>query len=262
MAKRVIVFSVLSLLGFAVLVVAYLYAALFPAKYDATSWAEAMRPHIHTQVKSEEGVPVVFLMHGCGGEKDWLREERLALLSNAGYFAVAIDSFGARDVEVAKVCSGRQLWAGERLHDLAAAMDIVAEDPRADLSRFAVIGFSHGAWAALETFTGHWPQSRSPAAVVAYYPFCEFPNRARSDWQKQSDLLVFLAESDTITAIEPCYDLFGAQSSAQFIDIVPYAGAAHGFDVKNTQGWSNHYNSEYAADSWNRTLSFLASRLN
>lgn len=262
MLKRLTIILSLVLIIPSVLAVAYLYSALFPPAYDSVTWQESMRPHTHVQSPDVTSAPVVFLMHGCGGERDWLREERLTLLSEAGYFAVAIDSFGAREVEVSKVCSGRELWAGERLHDLAAAMDIVAEDPRADLSRFAVIGFSHGAWAALETYTGNWPDNRTPSAVVAYYPFCEFPNRARSDWQKQSDLLVFLAESDTITAIEPCYDLLQAHSSDQFIDIVPYAGAAHGFDVKDTLGWSNHYNSEYAADSWNRTLSFLASRLN
>ncbi len=262
MLKRLIIILSLVLIIPSLLAVSYLHSALFPPKYDSATWLESMRPHIYVESPDEVSAPVVFLMHGCGGERDWLREERLILLSEAGYYAVAIDSFGARDVDVSKVCSGRELWAGERLNDLAAAMDIVAEDPRADLSQFAVIGFSHGAWAALETYTGYWPDHRTPSAVVAYYPFCEFPNRARSDWQKQSDLLVFLAESDTITAIEPCYDLLQAHSSAQFIDIVPYAGAAHGFDVKDTLGWSNHYNSEYAADSWNRTLSFLASRLN
>lgn len=247
------------------LIVIWFYSALFPASVNPEHWRKAVEPYLTIKTREEQiAQPVVFIMHGCGGQIEWLRDERLNHLANAGFYTMAVNSLGPRDVSAERVCSGRELWGGERLLDIEAAFAVAQEDPRADVSNYAILGFSHGGWAALETYAGNWHQERSiiqPKAIVAYYPFCEFPNRASYDWQGRWPLLSFIASNDTVTAPQPCLDLFAEQKAQQVIEVIFYENAKHGFDVKDTQEWPNHFDAEYAEDSWQHTIRFLQEKL-
>jgi dienelactone hydrolase len=242
----------------------WLRDVIFVDEPALSEWTVQLEPHVYTRVLGEEPRPVVFLLHGCGGQKPWLREQRLERYSQWGYFAVAIDSFGARDVEPKRVCEGTQLWAGQRLVDLAAALEIVSSNPLADTSQYAVVGFSHGAWAALETYSDSWDEYETmvgaPSAVVAYYPFCEWPNRAAASWKRNTPLLSLLGELDSITAVTPCLELFNRNALTTVIRHVVYPGAEHGFDVLDTEEWTDHYNEDADVSAQREVKQFLDSQ--
>jgi len=263
--KRAFLGSVIVVLVVTTASIIWLRDIVFAASPSVDEWREDIRPFVQVSTEGSSPRPVVFLMHGCGGEKPWLRDLRLAHYSALGYYAVSIDSLSPRAADPAKVCGGTQLWAGERLVDLATAIDLVSEDPLADLSRYAVIGYSHGAWAVLETYTHHWDEYTShvnpPAAVVAYYPFCEWPNRALNSWERDTPLLSLLAELDSITAVQPCLDLFNRHRDTTVINAIVYPGVKHGFDVPDTDDWPDHYNAEADAEALNEVEKFLASHL-
>jgi dienelactone hydrolase len=259
--KRFLLVCVVVVVVFAV----WLRDVIFYSEPSLDEWVTEMRPHVYARHYDDSPAPVIFLMHGCGGQKPWLREQRLEFYSQQGFYTVAIDSFGARDVDVKKVCNGSQLWAGQRLVDLAAAIRIVGEDPRAQVEQYAVVGYSHGAWAALEIYSDRWDAFeeliKPPSAIVAYYPFCEWPNRATESWTRGIPLRAFLAEADTITRVEPCELLFRENRSQAMIEFEVFSGVEHGFDVPDTEEWPNHYDAEADQAAKHSTVEFLRRHL-
>src|SRR5690606_15379215 len=108
-------------------------------------------------------LPAVVMLHSSIGQasQDWLYVERLPGL---GIAVLAIDSFGARGVE--KTVEDPTLVSeASMLADAYAGLALLAEDPRIDPARIAVLGFSKGGisalYAAFESLARHYaPQGR------------------------------------------------------------------------------------------------------
>jgi len=231
------------------------WGAINPPSYQLTHWQKVIAEHT-VVAKPERKAPVVFVLPGCGGQDEQTEQERLSRLSALGYYVVSIDSLTPRNFSYKEVCSGHYLWADERAIDLAAAMENTKADPLADMSQFAVVGFSHGAWTAMETLAEHW-EYQVPNAIVAYYPYCEYPNSLTLGWDKSTQMLMFLAGDDQITKTQPCIDLLAQSPDTSIVSWHMYNGAQHGFDVHDRPDWDGHYNQGFAEDSWQKTLDFL-----
>src|SRR5690242_5868072 len=86
--------------------------------------------------------PAVVILHHCGGFDD-LVVSWADRLSSWGYVALAVDSFGSRNVP--GDCATRTYQA----LDFSNAVNFLARQEFVDSSRVAVLGFSQGGMAAL-----------------------------------------------------------------------------------------------------------------
>jgi dienelactone hydrolase len=183
--------------------------------------------------------PAIVVMHSCDGVNDNTRRwaHRLA---GWGYAALIVDSFGPRGLT--RVCGdGRVLPAQVRANDAIAAKDYLRSLPNIAKDRIGLIGFSHGAGAALAA-------SSAFPAVVAFYPWCMGSPPANA--------LVLIGDADDWTPSSRC------QGAA---NVKVYPGATHAFDSPRPDriylGHHMSYNAAAAADALDRTHRFLSSHL-
>jgi dienelactone hydrolase len=193
--------------------------------------------------------PAVIVMHGCDGvtshARAWARR-----LVGWGYAALVVDSFKPRGIE--NVCNrGVSVPPGLRARDAFAATAYLRSLSAIDADRIGLIGFSHGAWAALfaatERAKGDGPGFQ---AVVAFYPSC--PKAAP---KLAADLLILIGDADDWTPAGRCVDFVakygaGARHRPQ---LKLYPGATHAFDGRRPDrvyfGHHLAYDPEASADA-------------
>ncbi len=199
------------------------------------------------------GYPAIVALHGCGGMystreshdqeiaermmtrvEPWLRD---------GYAVLFVDSFRSRGVtEVCTVRHGertittsiRRLDALGALAYLAARRDIARE-------RIALVGWSHGGSAALQTINTadravaeFFARKNAPPffrAAVAFYPGCASPLKAGDRYVPGTPTRVHIGELDDWTPARTCVDLGIAlgERGADF-SVTTYPDSYHAFD--------------------------------
>ena len=126
-------------------------------------------------------LPVVVQMHGCGGVLP-MQFRYAEAARDCGVAAVVVDSHGPRDIGRREaqltICSGLKLRGAERALDMLATLSWLQDQPWADMDRVAVAGWSHGAWAIMETLAQTSPAGAAGAetlsrlrAAVLVYPY-------------------------------------------------------------------------------------------
>jgi len=198
------------------------------------------------------GYPAVIALHGCGGLHSTRkgREDdlaaRLALRADlflADGFAVLFpDSFGPRDVrEVCTIKLGeRTITSMRRRLDALGALAYLAQRKDIARNRIAVVGWSHGASAALYainardsevaafTSTVGAPTFR---AAVAFYPGCNGALKAGDRFQPGVPARIHIGELDDWTPAAPCVELGRAIAArGGDFDVTTYPGSYHAFD--------------------------------
>lgn len=178
--------------------------------------------------------PAVVVLHSSIGQgtQDW---HYARLLAAHGFAALAVDSFGSRDVE--KTVEDQTLVStASMLADAYAALKALAEDPRVVPDRIAVLGFSKGGIAALyaglesvrERVAGDGPRF---AAHVAYYPWCGV--RFLDPRTTGAPILLHLGGRDEVAPAALCRDLIAEireVDPAARISISTHPEARHAFD--------------------------------
>ncbi len=102
--------------------------------------------------------PAVVVMHGCDGVNENTRRWAGRLVG-WGYAALIVDSFRWRGLS--NICGNAgALPASVRAHDATAAKNYLRSLPNIAKGRIGLIGFSHGAGAALAASTGCDPLLR------------------------------------------------------------------------------------------------------
>jgi dienelactone hydrolase len=221
--------------------------------------AAVLRPH--DTIYRPEGAgpfPAVLLLHGCLGvrAKDtrWAEE-----LRELGYVALVVDSMTGRGLTTLDqrrgVCQGMALWGGTRAADVATSLAYLRTLPYVDAARLGVVGFSHGAWAALDFLAvASDDDVRGLRGVVGFYPYCGVASRARWwGWHVDVPTLLLLAAEDKIVSSDQCRSLAEREaSSGRPIALTVYPEVGHAFDWRASPA---------TEDAHRKVAAFLAERL-
>jgi dienelactone hydrolase len=213
--------------------------------------------------------PAVVLLHGCGGFHGSMLEwaDRLARF---GYVALAVDSFGPRNIE--DLCTG--VVSPYQVLDGYAALRHLADKPFVRASHVAVMGFSQGGWAVLEAMEKggiERQQAQKFRAGIAFYPGCQYASGIMT-----APVLVLIGDADTWTPAAHCQAMADgrtvlgsprAPGDRSMVELVIYPGAHHAFDVLDLSlapgrgvmylGYRVEYNEAALRDSINRVRDFL-----
>lgn len=188
--------------------------------------------------------PAVIFAHGCGGlfgktginarETDWAQR-----LTGLGYSVLMVDSFTPRGVK--SMCAPAN-FRGEvyraRPQDLYGALAYLQAQPFADPGRIALMGWSLGGGAVLNTLRADSPArpaglapARDFQAAVAFYPASCRPERQPGGWSSRIPLLVLTGDKDVWTPLPPCEALLSqAAQAGRPVTLHIYPGAYHDFD--------------------------------
>lgn len=218
-----------------------------------------LRPHDAIYRPEGDGrFPAVVLMHGCAGVRR--KDTRWAeALRQQGYVALVVDSLSGRGIttweERRRICLGLDLWGSTRSGDLLASLAHLRSLPYVDAEHIGVVGWSHGAWAALDFLaSASADMARGLRAVVAFYPYCGIASRARwRGFALDVPVLMLLAEADSIVSPSSCLSLAEAQKQrGRPVTAKLYPEVGHVFDWRD---------SEATRDARERVRAFLAERL-
>ena len=183
--------------------------------------------------------PAIIALHGCGGpiNKRGQLSSRHADWANrwamAGYVVLFPDSFNSRGIrEVCTIKAGaRPVTVMDRVSDVVAAADWLADKSFVDPKRIALIGWSNGGTTLLNAMRTGSPLTRGRfTAAIAFYPGCRVPGReaARGRFRLAMPVTILIGTADNWTEPEHCRKLAG---NDQNVRVVEYAGAVHGFDA-------------------------------
>ena len=184
--------------------------------------------------------------HGCSGtlfgSRDWAQ-----LFNQAGYAVVLVESIKPRGLDWPEVCSGKKLWGSERAGDVMVSLDAIRKMPFVDADKLHLIGWSHGGWALMDTFNYAANAKRPPnlatlpadplkgvVSATMFYPFCEFPVRARDGWPQEFPVHFVFAETDSIISNEACQIIIDRQKElGRPISAKTYSNTDHAFDMRD-----------------------------
>ncbi len=218
-----------------------------------------LRPHDTVYRPDGAGpFPAVVLLHGCLGVRS--KDARWAeALRDQGYVALVVDSMTGRGLTTIDqrrgVCQGMTLWGGTRAADVAASLAYLRTLPYVDGARLGVIGFSHGAWAALDFLAGASDDDvRGLHAVVGFYPYCGMASRARwRGWHVDVPALLLLAADDRMVSTSQCESLAErASAGGRSVSLTVYPHVGHSFDWRPSPATD---------DAHRKVAAFLAAHL-
>lgn len=170
----------------------------------------------------------VVLMHGSSGWSDHREGHYARALQQAGYTALAVDSFLARGLTS---IAEDQL----KLHGLLVARDALAArrfliQQGIDPAKTAVMGFSKGGVASLFVADRSFlfDEVERFKIAIPFYPGCNnFPRRPKP----ASSMFMVLGEKDDYSGVKPCQDLAADFAKAGGdVTVKVYPDATHGFD--------------------------------
>jgi dienelactone hydrolase len=208
--------------------------------------------------EGEGRFPGVILLHGCAGvrrkDTQWAEAFR-----REGYVALVVDSLSGRGITTRedrrRICIGLDLWGSTRAGDVLASLAYLRALPFVDPERIAVVGWSHGAWAALDFLASASPEMvKGLRGVVAFYPYCGIASRATwLGFGVDVPVLMLLAEADAIVSPGSCLRLAEGQAGrGRPVTTKLYPEVGHVFDWRE---------SDATLDARERVRAFLAERL-
>ena len=210
-------------------------------KKDNSSISLAAELRFPSGVPANQKLPAIVLLEGSGGlgSSDAAMDSWKADLNKLGIVTVAIDSFTNRGI-FNTMADQTQLGRLNMIIDAWRALEFLSKDPRIDVTRVAVMGFSRGGQAALYAAERRFQQLHGPAglefaAYVAEYPWC---GTAFHDDTNLSDKPIFVATGDqdnyTVGQVKCKEFLARVPQQGRSISFVIYAGAQHYFDSPAT----------------------------
>lgn len=228
--------------------------------------------------------PLVVIAHGCNGI-DQVEGVYAAAAREVGWATLIVDSLGPRGIDEGwprrlQVCTSVRLSGQDRVKDLLSTLIFASQNDDLDMSRLALAGFSHGAWASLDFLSatededgfgwlddqpGHDVSRPSVAGAYVNYPHCMYPSRT-NETRKLVDgvrVRMNLGDDDLITLPGPCIDL-ARDLAAGGTDMTCriYEGATHAYDEPAHEGKTfgrTIYNPDYAQASVRGFQAFLRS---
>lgn len=220
-----------------------------------------LEPHFSIRQPDAEGrVPVVLMLHGCGGNRPFTDGVAEAAVQ-AGAAAVIIDSYAPRRISriaaIATVCTGARLHGRERAGDLYAAIAWARRQEWVDPNRIVAIGWSHGGWtimdalalrpgAEMQRATGLDDLSDEPleglAGTMIVYPYAGVGTYVgRREWRMAPRSVAIVAERDYIVGSSRAA-LERQRARGAPLDIHVFENATHAFEDEHAEDPRVRYN--------------------
>jgi dienelactone hydrolase len=182
--------------------------------------------------------PAVIIVHTIGGYRDANEGYIAAELRKSGFATLTYDSFAARGT-TGPAMSGSPGYLPAGTADAYAALRRLAGEPKIDVDRIAILGFSFGGEVAhLTAFellrSALIPGQGRFAAHVAFYPAGNFGVIAERGAYTGSPVLMLLGEKDDnlpVAKIESYQAYARAAGNPAPIETVMYRGAYHAWTV-------------------------------
>jgi len=178
-------------------------------------------------------LPAVILIHGSGGVGGnvdaWAKE-----INSLGIAAFILDSFSGRGI-VSTVDDQSQLDSLAMVIDAYRALALLAQHPRIDPARIAVMGFSKGAVPAVYSSNERFRKLYDPATVsfaahIGLYTPCNVQYRD-DDRATGAPIRLFHGIADDYVAIAPCRAYVERLKRAGAnVALTEYPDAHHAYD--------------------------------
>ncbi len=182
--------------------------------------------------------PAIIIVHGLGGYRDDNEGYVAAELRKSGFATLTYDSFAARGTTGAAM-QGSPAYLPAGVVDAYAALRRLANEPRIDAERIAILGFSYGGeMAHLTAFerlrSALHPGSGRFAAHVAFYPGGSLGAIAERGAYTGAPLLMLLGGKDDnlpVAKVENYLAYAKAEGNPAPIETVIYPDAYHAWTV-------------------------------
>lgn len=183
---------------------------------------------------AEERLPVVILLHGTDGPRSGAAWNWRLFLESIGVASFRLDSYTGRGIEKA---NSQQSLFGQfsQIYDTYRAIEALAEHPKIDANRIAVMGFSRGGHAALYTAMTRFQKAYGPkqgkiTAHLPFYPACNFELIGQFELSGAPIREFHGAEDDWVPAA-PCRAYIDRLAAAGYdAHMTEYPGVLHSFD--------------------------------
>jgi len=186
--------------------------------------------------RGTDRLPAMILMHGTSGiggnVDDWSQH-----LNSMGVATFVVDGFSGRGLANALGAGAPSPTA--RIVDAYRALELLAKHPRIDPNRIAIMGLSHGGWAALYSSAKRFYRMHGPAdgrmfaAHVVFYPGC-IQDYLEGDDIVDKPVRIFHGDADDQLPIEACREYVARlRTAGKDVVLTEYAGAHHVFDARN-----------------------------
>ena len=179
-------------------------------------------------------LPAVILIHGSGGVggnvDTWAKE-----INSLGVAAFILDTFTGRGI-VNTLSDQSQLDSLAMTIDAYRALALLAQHPRIDPERIAVMGFSKGAVPAVYSSNERFRKLYDPAKVgfaahIGLYMPCNIQFRD-DDKVTNAPIRLFHGISDDYVSIAPCRDYVERLKRASAnVTLTEYPDAYHAYDA-------------------------------
>jgi len=189
--------------------------------------------------EAKDQYPAVVIVHTIGGYLEANEGWAAAELRKSGFVTLTYDSFAARGTTgLALSRSGPGVWASA-VADAYAALRLMASQPKIDVNRIAIVGFSFGGEVAhLTAFEPlrsalNLGQGRF-AAHVAFYPAGVYGAIAERGAYTGSPVLMLLGAKDDnlpVAKVESYLAYARAAGNPTPIEAATYPGAYHAWTV-------------------------------
>src|SRR5215468_11310952 len=176
-------------------------------------------------------MPAVVLLHGSGGvgpgPELWAK-----LFNEMGIASFVLDSFSARGITST---SANQALLGRlnMILDAYRSFEMLAEHPRIDPARIAVIGFSRGGQSALYSSMRRFQQMWNPKAVfAAHFPlYASCSTTFIDDGDVTGPIRQHHGAADDYVPVAPCRPYFERlRAAGRDVALTEYRDAHHAYD--------------------------------
>jgi dienelactone hydrolase len=199
---------------------------------DKNGKAVAIAGQLRFPQGSAGRLPAVILQHGSGGSN--ARDEFWAKTFNEmGIASFLVDSFSGRGLT--RISLDRSVFGHFNvILDAYRAFDVLANHPRIDPARIALMGFSLGGMSALYSSQKRFQQMWNPRAVFAahipLYAACTITFIGDID-VSAAPIRQFHGAADDYTPVAPCRAYFERlRAAGRDVLLTEYPGAHHSFD--------------------------------
>jgi dienelactone hydrolase len=205
---------------------------------EAATGTVTIQANLRFPEEKKDRYPAVIVVHALDGYRDANEGYVAAELRKAGFATLTYDSFAARGT-TGEAMSATPGYLPAGVTDAFAALRQLSSEPRIDVNRIAILGFSFGAEVAHLTAIEPLRSVLDPgparfAAHVAFYPALNFGVVADRGAYTGSPVLMLLGGKDEnlpAAKVESYLAYLRVTGNPAPIETVTYPGAYHAWTV-------------------------------